>query len=165
MALFRGQRQTRRGGAGAGRGDNPHATDSGWGPSLGAGSPTPVPAMPAERKWTGEHTIHTIEGGGGRQIMASKFSDGTYNVSHMSDRGELLAESTGAQFHHDPSTGTVQWGGGKGMLSKGGSFPSSHSETRQHELDESGKSTVNPTVTAGWSKSLGNWTPEKCWQK
>ena len=163
MPIFRGQRQNRRSGVSQFQQSQP--TDSGWGPSLGAGSPTPVPAMPKERTWTGEHTIHTIEGGGGRQIMASKFSDGTYNVSHMSDKGELLADSEGAQFHHDPSTGAMQWGGGKGTLSKGGSFQSSHSETRQHELDESGKSTGNPTVTGGWSKSLGNWTPEKGWQK
>jgi hypothetical protein len=160
MPIFRGQRVNRTNGSGAGRGDDTH-----YQPPAPAPAQASQPSQPAERKWTGEHTIHTIEGGEGRQIMASKFSDGTYNVSHMSDKGELLADSEGAQFHHDPSTGSVQWGGGKGMLSKGGSFPSSHSETRQHTLDDSGSSTGNPTVTGGWNKSLGNWTPEKGWQK
>lgn len=88
MSSFNGNRVTQRGGAGAGRGDNPH----------------PAPSFKQ----------YPVKDGGGDYLHVSQgsLSDEHSNVSRFSNTGELKYSTQNARFQHNADTNKMGWSGG-----------------------------------------------------
>lgn len=84
-----------RGGAGAGRGDNPHNT-------------------------TSSAMRYNIEGGGGAYLHVEDLGDNYHSVSRFSSSGDLQAHSPKARFGFNPTTKMANWADVKNPNSFGG---------------------------------------------
>lgn len=99
MTTFNGNPMTQRGGAGAGRGDDPH------------GATTPQ-----------QYKQYPIKGGGGDYLHVTQgsLSDEHSDVSRYSSTGALQYSTKNARFKHDPSSQQMGWSGGTDHGGMGG---------------------------------------------
>lgn len=116
MPIFRGMRQTRRGGAGAGRGDNPH-TDliakavSEWNPSaeLADAMAKRTPEQPAPS--SGRQRFQ-LQGGGYIRTTPTQGSTTRHDVTVYNDSHVPQYSVKDASFGHNPETGEAKFFGG-----------------------------------------------------
>lgn len=119
MAIFGGRRVTQRGGAGAGRGDNPHNIEKAvadWNPDADRAKLSPV--KKAEEPNSGRMRFDISGKHGGGHLMVSPNEKGGHDISRWSPGFKNLEYHTkGAQFSHKPGegndwSGELMWHGG-----------------------------------------------------
>lgn len=120
MPMFRGMPQRRRGGAGAGRGDNPHNTDfsqmdqaiSNWNPSAEMAAMPSKPAAPANASPASGRGRYLLQGGGYIRTTPTEGSTTRHDVTVYNDSHVPQYSVKDAEFGHNAETGEAKFYGG-----------------------------------------------------